>query len=188
MDNEASTALKTYFIENDVSYQHVLPHCHICNRGEREIHTFIEYFGAGLESMDPYFPRHLWDRIFPQAEMTLNLLRTSRLHPYMSAAVHLYGPVDYNKTTFSPPECKIIAQEKPQQRRTWAPRGKHGYSLGPAMQRYRCQNMYITSTTSKRIVDTLEMSSHNSPMPQIYSTDRLRMAAQDMTDALKHLT
>jgi hypothetical protein len=46
--------------------------------------------------------------------------------------------------------------------------------------------MYITATASERIVDTLEFFPHNSPMPQMSSTDRILMAAQDMTDALKH--
>jgi hypothetical protein len=54
------------------------------------------------------------------------------------------------------------------------------------MHHYRCQNVYISSKTSKRIVDTLEFFAHNSPMPQISSTDRLLMAANDMTDALKN--
>jgi hypothetical protein len=94
--------------------------------------------------------------------------------------------VDYNKTAFAPPGCKIIAHEKPGKRRTWAPHGQHGYSLGPAMHHYRCQNVYISTTTSERIVDTLEFFPHNYQMPQLSSTDRLLMAAKDMTDALQN--
>jgi hypothetical protein len=127
---------------------------------------------------------HLWDRLLPQAEITLNLLRTSCLHPQLSAAVHYHGLVDYNKNDFAPPGCKIIAHENPGQRRTWAPHGQHGYSLGPAMHHYRCQNVYISTTASECIVDTLELFPHNYQMPQFSSTDRLLMAAKDMTDAL----
>jgi hypothetical protein len=129
---------------------------------------------------------HLWDRLWPQAEMSLNLLRTSRLHPQLSAASHFHGLADYNKTAFASPGCKIIAHEKPSQWRTWAHHGQPGYSLGPAMHHYRCQNVYITSTASERSVDTLEFPPHNFPMPQLSSTDRVLMAAQDMTYALKH--
>jgi hypothetical protein len=84
------------------------------------------------------------------------------------------------------PGCKIIVHEKPSQRRTWAAHGQPGWYLVPAMQHYRCQNVYITATASERIVDTLDFSPHNSPMPQMSSTDRIMMAVQDMTDALKH--
>jgi hypothetical protein len=49
-----------------------------------------------------------------------------------------------------------ISHEKPGRRRTWAPPGQHGYLLGPAMNHYQCQNVYILTTASERIVDTLE--------------------------------
>jgi hypothetical protein len=96
MDNEASGALKSYFTENDMTYQLVPPHCHRLNADERAIRTFKEDFVSGLSSVDPDFPMHLWYRPLTQAEIALNLLRTSILHPQLSAA-------------FSPPGCKIIA-------------------------------------------------------------------------------
>jgi hypothetical protein len=162
----------------------VPPHCHRRNAAERAILIFKEHFVAGLCSVDPTFPLHLWDRLLPQADITL--LRTSRLHPQLSTAAHFHGLVDYNKTAFAPPGCKIIAHEKPGKRRTWAPHGQHGYSLGPTMHHYRCQNVYISSTSSERIVDTLELFPHNYQMPQLSSTNRLIMAAKEMTDALQN--
>jgi hypothetical protein len=155
LDNKASAALKNFFTVKDIAYQLVPPHCHRRNAAERAIRNFKEHFVAGISSVDPAFPLHLWDRLLPQAEITLNLLRTSRLHPQLSAAAHFHGLVDYNKTAFAPPGCKIIAHEKTGKRRTWAPHGQHGYSLGPAMHHYRCQNVYISATASERIVDTL---------------------------------
>jgi hypothetical protein len=116
----------------------------------------------------------------------LNILRTSRLHPQLSSAAHFHGLVDYNKTAFAPTGCKIIAHEKPGKRRTWALHGKHGYSLGPAMHHYQCQNIYISATASEHIVDTLEFFPHNYQMPKLSSTNRLIMAAKDMTDALQN--
>jgi hypothetical protein len=64
MDNEASAALKSYFTEQDMTYQLVPPHCHRHNAAERAIRTFKEHFVAGLASVDPDFPMHLWDRFF----------------------------------------------------------------------------------------------------------------------------
>jgi hypothetical protein len=186
LNNEASTALKNFFTANDVEYQLVPPHCHRHNVVERAIRSFKEHFLAELSSVDPTFPLHLWYRLLPQAEIALNLLRTSRLHQQLSAAAHFHGLVDYNKMAFAPPGCKIIAHEKPGTRRTWAPHGQHGYSLGPAMHHYRCQNVYISSTASERIMDTLEFFPHNYQMPQLSSADILIMDAKDMTDALEN--
>jgi hypothetical protein len=103
LDNEASAAMKNVFTANDVDYQLVPPLCHRRNAAERAIWTFKEHFVAGLSSLDPTFPLHLWDRLLPQAEITLNLMRTSRLHPQLSAAARFRGLVDYNKTAFALP-------------------------------------------------------------------------------------
>jgi hypothetical protein len=54
------------------------------------------------------------------------------------------------------------------------------------MHSYRCQNIYISDTASRRIVDTLELFPHNYQMPRLSSTDRLIMAANDMMNALQN--
>jgi hypothetical protein len=54
------------------------------------------------------------------------------------------------------------------------------------MHHYRCQNVYISSTASERIMDTLEFFPHNYQMPQLSSIDRLIMEAKNMTDALQN--
>jgi hypothetical protein len=83
-------------------------------------------------------------------------------------------------------DAKSSHTKKPGSRRTWAPHGQHVYSLGPAMHHYRCQNVYISTTASDRIVDTLELFPHNYQMPQLSSTDRLLKTAKDMTDAFQN--
>jgi hypothetical protein len=54
------------------------------------------------------------------------------------------------------------------------------------MHHYWCQNVYISTTASERIVDTLELFLHNYQMPQLSSTNRLLMAAKDMTDTFQN--
>jgi hypothetical protein len=54
------------------------------------------------------------------------------------------------------------------------------------MHHCRCQNVYISTTVSERIVDTLELFPHNYQMPQLSSTDRLLMGANEMTDDLQN--
>jgi hypothetical protein len=76
LDNDASAALKNFFTANNIAYQLVPPHCHRRNAAERAVRTFKEHFVTGLSSVDLAFPLHLWDRLLPQAEIILNLLRT----------------------------------------------------------------------------------------------------------------
>jgi hypothetical protein len=61
MDNEASSALKSYFTENDMTYHFFNPPSHRRNSVERSIRTSKEHFLAGLSSVDPELPMYLWD-------------------------------------------------------------------------------------------------------------------------------
>jgi hypothetical protein len=63
---------------------------------------FKEHFKSGLATVDITFPIHFWDRLLPQAEITLNLLQSSKLHPQLFAAANYHGLVDYNRTAFGP--------------------------------------------------------------------------------------
>jgi hypothetical protein len=121
LNNEASNALKNFFSVNDITYQLVPPHCHRSNFAERAIRTFKEHFVAGLSSVDPSFPMHLWDRLLPQAEITLNLLRTSRLHPQLSAAAHYHGLVDYNNNSFFSARMQNHCTRETRKSTNWGP-------------------------------------------------------------------
>jgi hypothetical protein len=103
LDNEASAALMHFITTSDVEYQSVPPHCHRRSAAEQAIRTFKEHFVAGIYLVYTNFPLYLWDRLLHQADIKSNLLWTSRLHPQLSAAYHLYGLVDYNKTSFASP-------------------------------------------------------------------------------------
>ena len=98
LDNEAPKELKTFLDTQHIQYQLVPPHVHRRNAAERAIRTFKEQFVAGLCSTDKNFPMHLWDRLLPQAIITLNLLRASRQLPQLSAYTHVFGNFDFNKT------------------------------------------------------------------------------------------
>jgi hypothetical protein len=45
---------------------------------------------------------HLWDRLLPQAVITLNMLGTSRINPKLSAATLIYGQFDFNRAPMAP--------------------------------------------------------------------------------------
>ena len=74
LDNEASKALQQFMHSAGVDFQLAPPHVHRQNAAERAIRTFKNHLIAGLCSTDRDFPLNLWDRILPQAIITLNLL------------------------------------------------------------------------------------------------------------------
>jgi hypothetical protein len=165
LENEASLALRNYLTKQGIDYHLAHPHMYGWNSAEREIQTFKNHFIAGLCSVDPNFPLKLWDKLLPQATMTLHLLRKSRIYPRMSAYAQLNGHFYLNRTTMSPPGTRIIAHEKPDQRSSWYPHGVYGYYLGPALDHYRCYQVHITNVT--RIVDTVKFLPSKTAMPPL---------------------
>jgi hypothetical protein len=79
---------------------------------------------------------YLCDRLLPQAILTQNMLRTSRINQKMSSAMHLDGQYKYNRAPMPPPGNISIAHETPNHRRTWAPRGQDRWYIGPALEHY----------------------------------------------------
>jgi hypothetical protein len=186
LDNEASKLLKDYLHQQDIKFQFVPPYSHRRNSAERAIKSFKDHFIAGLCSTDKSFPRHFWDRILPHAVMTLNMLRTSRINPKLSAATHIFGQYDVYRAPMAPLGTRIIAHETPGSRRTWAPHGKDGWYIGPALEDYRCYTVYITKTRSNRIVETVDFFPQKVILPFPSSLDLATQAAADLTHALLH--
>jgi hypothetical protein len=129
LDNEASNLLKTYLHQQNITFQLVPPYSHRRNSAERAIRSFKDHLIARLCSTDKSFTNHLWDILLPQAVITLNMLRTSRINPKLSAATHIFGQYDFNRAPMAPPGTRIIAHETPNRRRTWAPHRQDGNEL-----------------------------------------------------------
>jgi hypothetical protein len=138
LDNECSSALRSLLNQHDIQFQLAPPHMHRHKAAKRAIQTFKNHFIAGLCSVDPTFPLRLWDWLLPQATITLNILRQSRINPTVSAYAQLYGHYDFNQAPMDPPSTRVITHEKPQQRASWDPHGVDGWYLGPAPDYYRC--------------------------------------------------
>ena len=186
LDNEASEALQQYMTSERVDYQLVPPHIHRRNAAERAIRTFKNHFIAILCSLDQQFPLNLWDKLLPQALITLNLLRGSRINPNLSAWAQVHGAFDYNRTPLAPPGTRLLVHEKPAVRGTWAPHAVDGWYLGPAMKHYRCYRVWIWETAAERIAETVVWMPSKVKMPTASSTDAATAAARDLIHALRN--
>jgi hypothetical protein len=186
MDNECPITTKNYLHDSSINFQLVPPHLHRTNAAEKAIGTFKDHFIAGLCSVNPNFPMHLWCRLIPLAVTTLNLLRPARINPRLSAEAILNGAFDYNRTPLAPPGTKVIVHENPTQRKTWAAHGIDGWYVGAAPEHYRCHRTYIPETRQERIGRTVEFFPHNFAMPALSSADAATAAARDLIFALEH--
>jgi len=112
LDHECPQSLKDYMRAAGVHYQLTPPGTHRCNYPERSIRTAKAHIISGLSSVNPRFPMHQWDQLIPQAEITLNLLRGSRINPKLSAYTQINGIFDPLATPLGPPGCLVLAHKK----------------------------------------------------------------------------
>jgi hypothetical protein len=106
LDNEASAEFKRE-IQKNCGIQLVPPDNHQRNLAERAIQTFKSHFKSILAGVDDSFLMQLWDRLLPQAILTLNLLRQSNAVPTISAWQYVHGKFDYKKMPLVPLGCAV---------------------------------------------------------------------------------
>ena len=184
LDNEKSKDLLACFAEAEVDYQLVAPYSHRNNLAERAIQTFKHHFKAGLASVDPNFPLSLWDKLIPQANLTLNLMRSCRVNPKLSAYTYIFGEFHFSATPIAPPGTKIVAHISPDNRGSWELNGEVGWYIGPSLNHYRCVKCYFPRTRSTRDCDTVDFFPTTVPFPQVTVTDFLKQAASDISTIL----
>jgi hypothetical protein len=141
---------------------------------------------SGLCPVDPKVPLKLWDKLLPQAKITLNLLRKSRINPRIVAYAQLNGNFNFNRMPLAPPGTRVIAHDKPDQRASWDPRGVDGYYLDPALDHYRWYQVHITKTKCTRIFDTVECFPSKTAMQHTSSKDPASIAALELSNALQN--
>jgi hypothetical protein len=127
LDNEASTALKSYITENDVEYQLVSPYCHRYNAEERH-QIFQRTFCRRSRISGSRFIITFMGSPFSAS------INDTELPAYIQAASTLVcssalkRPCILKQRSLCSTKMQYIANEKPSQRGTWALHGHHDYS------------------------------------------------------------
>ncbi len=108
----------------------------------------------------------LWDRLLPQAILTLNLLRQSNTVPTVSAYQYVHGNFDYNKMPLAPLGCAVQLHQSNINQASWAENSINGWYLQTSLEHYQCHVIYVKQTKSERVSDTVFFktnTSHNLP-------------------------
>ena len=131
------------------------------NLSERAIQTCKIHFIAGFSGAGPAFPLILWDTLIKTSNITINFLQNSRINPTLSAHTQIFGTFNYDSTPLASPGCKHIVHEEPNVRGSQSAHGLKAFWNAPAMQHYRCCELHVAKTFSKRVSDTINVLPHN---------------------------
>ena len=156
---------------NDVTY-HLTPKSkHSRNSAQKAIQTWRDYFLSGMASTYTDFPLSQWCKLFEQGNITLNLFRSSRLNPKLSAYAQFFGAFKYQKTPFPPPGMKLMAHVLPIDHHLFGTHAIKGFSVCFAMEHHRYFKIFIPSTGGVHIAETVGLFPHGSlklPIPSKY--------------------
>ena len=188
LDNEISDAMKNLIRnQHHMELELVPPGCHRRNAAEVAIRNFKAHFLSILAGVSDDFPKQLWDRLLPQAEITVNLLRQSNATPTVSAYAHMSGPFDYNKMPLAPMGCNVQVHEKTDKRGTWAFHSVDGWYLATSPEHYRTHKCHIKSTKSERYSDTVSFQHKHITNPTVSPHDKVMKAIADCSNTIKGL-
>ena len=161
------------------------PDNHQRNLAERAIETFKNHFKSILAGVDDSFPIRLWDRLLPQAILTLNLLRLSNTIPMILAWRYVHGNFDYNKTPLTPMGCAVQLYQSSEKQASWAANTIDGWYLQTLPEHYQCYIIYVKQTKSERVSDTVFFKTKFITQPTMMPVDVITKALNDLTQALK---
>jgi hypothetical protein len=141
---------------------------------------FKDVFIATLATTDTNFPLQLWDRLAPQVQDTLNLLRALRVNPSISAYEALNGPYDWGRYPLAPPGCKAIIYKAPAVQGTWVLHGTNAWLLGPSKDHYQCNLFYVTKTQAYRISGSAELFPQHRQVPNLSPIEHLKALTEEL--------
>ena len=188
LDNEISENMKEHIRDTcKMQIELVPPGCHRRNAAEVAIRNFKAHFLSVLAGVADDFPMSLWDRLLPQTEITLNLIRQSNATPTVSAYAHLCGPFDYNKMPLAPMGCNVQVHEKADSRGTWAYHTVEGWYINTSPEHYRTHTCHIKETRNERFSDTVDFKHKRITNPSISNADKVMMAIREVVQTIKGL-
>jgi hypothetical protein len=136
-----------------------------------------------LATTDSDFPLQLWDRLTPQIQDTLNLLRALRINPTKSAYEILNGPYGWNRYPLAPLRCKAIVYKDGNTCGSWASRGVDTWYLGPSKDHYQCDLYYIIETQAYRVSGSTEFFPQHCQLPDMNPHKHLKALMEELVEA-----
>ena len=166
----------------------VPPGCHQRNAAKLAIRNFKAHFLSLLAGVANNFPPNLWDWLFPQTKITINLIRQSNATLNVWPYAHLSGPFNYNKMPLAPMGCKAQVHEKTNKRSTWTYHLVDGWYLFTSPQNYCTHDCHIKHTKSERLSDTVQFQYKRISNPTITHADKVMHTLADCVKALQGTT
>eukprot|EP00957_Ditylum_brightwellii_P204856 15341097-Ditylum_brightwellii.AAC.1 len=185
LDNEISEEFKAALVKYSKTFELIPLNIHCHNAAEQASCTYKNHLLASLATCNPKFPVTEWNRLTPQATLTLNLLCTSRVNPKLSAHAYLFGNFNFSATPLVPPDTKVFVRNKPNNCGSWAYHGAEGWAICPSPKHYHCIRCFMPDTAAEVDADTVKLIPHVILVPSFTDKEAIQQAIADIIYILK---
>ena len=115
------------------------------------------------------------------------MLRTSRVHPKLSADHVLEGVHDFNKNPWAPPATRATILNLPNVQASWEQQALDAWYIGPAWDHYRALTFYVPSTGGTRISANSHLYPEHCKVPKETVMDEAVRVANTLVKAIQKL-
>ena len=129
----------------------------------------------------------MWDHFLDQTYLTLNLIFQATLNPHILAWEYFNDAFNYAATSFVPIRRKIFIHTKSKICKYWDQRGCKGFSIGPALQKYRFIQAIERKTKALLSTDKAEYLHDYLTQQSITEEERMMHTIHFLYAALKYL-
>ena len=164
------------------------PGIHQRNIAKVAIKSFKKHFLSVLAGLPENFPWSFWDRLLPQTETTLNLLRQSNSTLTVSAYAHMHGNFDYNRMPLATMGCPVQVHVKSKDRKTFDFHSEPGHYLFTSPDHYRVHNNVMKKTKAERLSDAVVFQHRKINPPQVTRGTLVIKALASFLESLRGAT
>ncbi len=158
------------------------------NAAKRAIKMFKNNFISALATTDSKSPLHLWDRLAPQVENTLNMLHPSCINPKMLTYKAIYGPYNRKRFPLTLPGCKAVIYKSPETHTSWGSCGTNEWYVGPSLNHYRCNHYFVPKTWAYCISGSCKLFHQHCQVPFLMGNKHLQEVINKLVTKLQEIT
>ena len=139
---------------------------------------FKAHFISILAGVNDNFPIRLWDKLLPQAELTLN--RQGNFNLKLLAYAYLFEIFDYNRLPLAPLGCAVQVHIPPKCCTSWGVHARKRWYIGCAWDHY-CLHTYVNNVTKReKVSDAVDFKHKSRTNPTMTDYNKNMRAFQNL--------
>jgi hypothetical protein len=184
MDNGTSVEVEGFIKELNRDVQYTAPGRH-CAPAEKAVQTYKSCFKSTPAPLPLDFPISDWCRLLLQNGLYVNISRTCRQNPKLSAWATMEGNFHFDSTPITLPGTTMLIYKRLENKTKYRHNAKKSWYIRPCLNHYQTFKAILSSTGAERMSDTIKMKYHTVAISTLTLADIILKAARQLDSVIK---